>query len=322
MTTRDRDAAGRARNSRPRDGLGRPLPHGSEGVERVPDDLVLPPGESLAEAQRLLDACRPFHAHEVLEGTWKAAPAGERDLWQGLAQLAVGVTHRGRGNAVGAARLLRRGAGRIEAYAERPPYGLDVAGIVRTARGLADDPADSTPLRLLPPAPGALRLRPLEPGDEQVVLAAHEALTTEGFEFAMAWRPGMTWPEFLRFHEDYRRGRNLLADHVPSTFLVAEVDGVVVGRLSVRHALNEWLATYGGHIGYGVLAEHRRRGHATAMLREGLVRARLLGIDRVLVTCDDDNVASARVIEACGGRPDPDLPLTDGDPPKRRYWID
>ena len=97
-TGRDRDPAGRARNARPRDGLGRPLPHDAEGVERVPDDLVLPPAESLAEAQRLLDAGRPFHAHEVLEGTWKAAPDAERDLWQGLAQLAVGLTHRARGN--------------------------------------------------------------------------------------------------------------------------------------------------------------------------------------------------------------------------------
>ena len=76
----------------------------------MPDDLVLPPLESLAEAQRLLDAGRPFHAHEVLEGTWKAAPEHERELWQGLAQLAVGLTHRARGNPVGAARLLERGA--------------------------------------------------------------------------------------------------------------------------------------------------------------------------------------------------------------------
>ncbi len=98
MTGRDRDPAGRARNNRPRDGLGRPLLHDAEGVERVPDDLVLPPEESLVEAQRLIDAGRPFHAHEVLEGTWKAAPDAERDLWQGLAQLAVGLTHRARGN--------------------------------------------------------------------------------------------------------------------------------------------------------------------------------------------------------------------------------
>lgn len=147
---RDRDDAGRARNARPRDGLGRPLPHGAAGVERVPDDLVLPPAESLAEAQRLLDAGRPFHAHEVLEGTWKAAPADERDLWQGLAQLAVGLTHRARGNGHGARMLLLRGAARIEPYAGAPPYGIDVSGLVTAARALAGEPLveDEPPRRL------------------------------------------------------------------------------------------------------------------------------------------------------------------------------
>ena len=134
---RDRDARGRALNARPRDGLGRPLPRGSEGVERVPEDLVLPPLESLAEAQRLLDIDRPFHAHEVLEGTWKAASTHERDLWQGLAQLAVGVTHLARGNRTGAVTLLRRGAARIAAYDDQP-YDIDVAGLVSFARGTAD----------------------------------------------------------------------------------------------------------------------------------------------------------------------------------------
>lgn len=147
---RDRDPAGRARNARPRDGLGRPLPRGSSGVERVPDDLVLPPLESLAEAQRLIDAGRPFHAHEVLEGTWKAAPAEERDLWQGLAQIAVGLTHRARGNPTGAATLLRRGAARISAYADDPPYGLDVAGLVAAVEALAADPAGTAVPRLRP----------------------------------------------------------------------------------------------------------------------------------------------------------------------------
>ncbi len=138
---RDRDPAGRARNARPRDGLGRPMPHGAAGVERVPDDLVLPPADSLAEAQRLLDDGRPFHAHEVLEGTWKAAPAGERDLWQGLAQLAVGLTHRARGNSTGARTLLRRGAQRLRPYADAPPYDIDVAGLLAAAESLAEAPA-------------------------------------------------------------------------------------------------------------------------------------------------------------------------------------
>ena len=133
---RDRDERGRARNSRPRDSLGRPLPYGSAGVERIPDDLVLPPGPALAEAQRLLDAGMPFHAHEILEGTWKSAPPAERDLWQGLAQLAVGLTHVLRGNPAGATTLLERGRGRIAGYADDPPYEVDVAGLTDWASRL------------------------------------------------------------------------------------------------------------------------------------------------------------------------------------------
>ena len=130
---RDRDGQGRARNARPRDSLGRPLPYGSAGVTRVPDDLVLPPREALAEAQRLLDDDLPFHAHEILEGSWKAAPEAERELWQGLAQLAVGLTHVRRGNAPGAVTLLTRGRARVERYREPGAYGIDVAGLVAWA---------------------------------------------------------------------------------------------------------------------------------------------------------------------------------------------
>lgn len=136
---RDRDAEGRARNARPRDELGRPLPRGAAGVDGVPEGLALPPDESLAEAQRLLDAGRAFHAHEVLEGTWKASPDHERELWRGLAQLAVGLTHAYRGNNTGAARLLERGAERIAGYVIDPPYGIDVSGLVNWARQLAGE---------------------------------------------------------------------------------------------------------------------------------------------------------------------------------------
>jgi len=138
QTARDRDPAGRARNARPRDALGRPLPRGAAGDERIPDDLVLPPAESVKLAQDLLDAGRPFHAHEVLEASWKAAPADERDLWQGLAQIAVGLTHARRGNARGASALLRRGGQRISRYKNSGLYAIDVAGVSRTASELAD----------------------------------------------------------------------------------------------------------------------------------------------------------------------------------------
>jgi hypothetical protein len=138
---RDRDTEGRARNARPRDGLGRPLPYGAEGVPRQPEGVVRAPRETVAEAQALLGAGKPFHAHEVFEDAWKSGPEDERPLWRGLAQLAVGLTHAARGNAVGGARLLRRGAGAVEAWerdrGEDRPYGMDLAGLTRWARDLA-----------------------------------------------------------------------------------------------------------------------------------------------------------------------------------------
>jgi hypothetical protein len=136
--SRDRDSAGRARNARPRDALGRPLPRGAQGAERIPDDVLLPPAEALQLAQDLLDAGRPFHAHEVLEASWKAAPAPERDLWQGLAQIAVGLTHARRGNARGAVTLLRRGGQRVSGYTGAAPHGIDAAGISLAASALAN----------------------------------------------------------------------------------------------------------------------------------------------------------------------------------------
>jgi uncharacterized protein len=154
---RDRDRRGRARNARPRDALGRPLPYGTAGVERAPEGVLRPPAESLREAQRLLDAGRPFHAHEVLEDAWKSAPEEERRLWRGLAQLAVGLTHAARGNAPGAATLLERGAGNVEGAVADPPHGIDVAGLVAWARALAADASAGRPLRT-----GAPRLQRTE----------------------------------------------------------------------------------------------------------------------------------------------------------------
>ncbi len=131
---RDRDAAGRARNGRPRDGLGRPLPYGTQGVPRQPEGVQRTPAAALAEAQRFLDTGMPFHAHEVLEDSWKSAPEAERELWRGLAQFAVGLTHAARGNAAGAESLLTRAAERLTAYRSDPPHGIDVPGLIDWAR--------------------------------------------------------------------------------------------------------------------------------------------------------------------------------------------
>ena len=166
-----------------------------------------------------------------------------------------------------------------------------------------------------------LRLRPPRPEDEAAFAAGHQAMAAEGFTFGLGYEPGKPWATYLKELEDHRHGRNLPGRHVPGTFLLAAVGQEIVGRTSVRFMLNDFLAQRGGHIGYAVLPQHRRRGYATEILRQSLIIARAAGVGRVLVTCDEDNVGSRTVIESCGGVLDSAVNL-DGVPPLLRFWID
>jgi predicted acetyltransferase len=103
--------------------------------------------------------------------------------------------------------------------------------------------------------------------------------------------------------------------HVPGTTLWWVDDEEYLGRLTIRHRLTAHLREVGGHIGYDVRPSARRRGHATAMLAAALPVARRLGIDPALITCDEDNVASRKVIVANGGI------LEDTHSGKLRYWV-
>jgi hypothetical protein len=116
------------------------LPRSSGDQPPAQDDAALPPAQALAVAQELLESGRPFHAHEVFEAVWKAGPtpAGERDMWQGLAQIAVGLTHALRGNSRGAVTLLRRGVDRLVGYPSPGPHDVDIEGIRQQSLALAD----------------------------------------------------------------------------------------------------------------------------------------------------------------------------------------
>ena len=204
--TRDRDPAGRPRNARPRDALGRPLDRAeatAEGEARIPDDLVITGPDAAALADQLLRAGRPFHAHEVLEAAWKSAGPGERDLWQGLAQIAVGLTHARRGNARGAVTLLRRGAQRVRAYQEQPdapagpqPYGMDIPAVLAAADDLAarveQHGLDGIPAADLTPgllAPAQNRLRQSQPMVETAVVDCAPAWASAATCSAVSAKP-------------------------------------------------------------------------------------------------------------------------------------
>ncbi len=166
-----------------------------------------------------------------------------------------------------------------------------------------------------------LVLRPVRVSDEQDVLAAQRTLQAESFNFAVGLSD-MRWPDYVAFLEAAPCASELPAPWVPSTFLLAEADGTIVGRTSIRHNLTDRLLLIGGHIGYAVLPPYRRRGYTTEILLQSLVIAHSLGITPVLVTCDEGNEPSARTIERCGGTLENVVDNPEGGPPKRRYWIE
>jgi predicted acetyltransferase len=98
-------------------------------------------------------------------------------------------------------------------------------------------------------------------------------------------------------------------------------DDVFIGEASIRHQLNAHLLQEGGHIGYGIRPSRRRQGYGKQILALALAECRRLGIERVLVTCLDANIASAKIIEANGGRLENLISAPSGHGPLRRYWI-
>jgi predicted acetyltransferase len=162
-------------------------------------------------------------------------------------------------------------------------------------------------------------LRELTIEDEAQALAGHHELAQGNWEYLLKYEPGMKWSEYISLLDAEARGINLAPGRVRATFLIAEVDGVLVGRSSIRHTLNEFLLNVGGHIGYGVRPEYRGRGYAKEILKQSLIYVKGLGVEMALLTCDDDNYASARVIESQGGVLENKVVFERTL--KRRYWI-
>lgn len=149
---------------------------------------------------------------------------------------------------------------------------------------------------------------------------AHAELASEGFTFALFLDEEPSFAAWLDRLDRQTRGEVDHPRHVTSDFLLAEVDGAVVGRVSIRHELNDWLTRRGGHIGYCVRPAFRLHGFATAILRQSLRRCATLGIPQALVTTADHNAASIAVVERCGGALE-NVVLDDEGVPTRRYWV-
>jgi predicted acetyltransferase len=169
---------------------------------------------------------------------------------------------------------------------------------------------------------GTVTLRLPLPAEAAEFAAARRAASADLPSFLHGYADGMTLPAYLARLADVRAGHDLRDDEVPETFLFAFAGARLVGRVAIRHHLTPALLQAGGHIGYAVLPAFRRRGYATEMLRLALGVARDgLGLTRVLLTCDDDNAASIRVIEKNGGVLEDVVAGAGGAAATRRYWI-
>jgi predicted acetyltransferase len=157
--------------------------------------------------------------------------------------------------------------------------------------------------------------------DEAGFAEAQQIMAAEGFTFAFGYIPGEDFSKWLEVMAERRCGNNVAPGWVSATFELAIVETRIVGRLSVRHALNDFLLHQGGHIGYGVLPAYRGRGIGKRMLQRGLHITASLGIQRTLVTCDEDNAASRRIIESAGGVYESAYVGADVRKPIRRYWF-
>jgi len=133
---------------------------------------------------------------------------------------------------------------------------------------------------------------------------------------------GESFEDFVKRYRDEAKGLNLKEGHVVSTGFWLIDKGEFIGRVHIRHELTDHLFKYGGHIGYYVRISKRKLGYGKKILELALPKAKEIGLDKVLITCDDNNIGSAKIIEANGGVLENIIDdEKEGESKKRRYWI-
>jgi len=168
-----------------------------------------------------------------------------------------------------------------------------------------------------------LILRELTDKDEAAFMAGMKEWVGESpHGYSFAWKEGMTYPEMMQILRNEAKGVNMAPGRVQNSMLYGFVGGEIIGRLSVRHVLNDYLRKRGGHIGYAVAPRFRKKGYATEMVRLGIEFCRRLGLTEIMVTCLDNNVPSCKIIENFGGRLQDTVWDDEDNEMRRRYWIE
>jgi len=131
-----------------------------------------------------------------------------------------------------------------------------------------------------------------------------------------------SFEDFVKHFYDEMKGINLPEGYIPATMFWLIDDGEFIGRVQIRHELTDHLLKYGGHIGYYIRPSKRKMGYGKKILGMALLKAKEMGFEKVLLTCNDDNVGSIRIIEGNGGVLENILDgEKEGEKKKRRYWI-
>ncbi len=132
---------------------------------------------------------------------------------------------------------------------------------------------------------------------------------------------GQSFENFVKQLNDNAKGINLPKGYVPATMFWLIDKGELIGRVQIRHKLTEFLLREGGHIGYYIRPSKRKMGYGTRIFQLALMETKKIGLSKVLVTCDDNNIASRKIIETNGGVLENIIEIENGKPRKRRYWI-
>lgn len=165
-------------------------------------------------------------------------------------------------------------------------------------------------------------VRQLTKGDESAFFEGMKLWPAKDLVwYTFSWKPGMTFSQMLTILEDERVGRNMASDRVPHTMLYGFLDDKIIGRVSIRHELNDFLLRRGGHIGYAVAEGFRKKGYATLLMQEGMKYIKNLGLSEILVTCDDANIPSWKIIEKFDARLENKIIDEKENKTIRRYWV-
>lgn len=139
---------------------------------------------------------------------------------------------------------------------------------------------------------------------------------SSGFNLLFGLVSDLTFEKFLGLMKDLSEGKNLSPSEVPTTSLYGFVDGAIVGKVSIRHSLNPHFEKTAGHVGYGVVDKYRGNGYGAAMLARALEFAKGIGLEKVLLICEEENLASIKIIQKNGGV------LVSTSEKRMRFWIE